>query len=184
VILDTVHGAATVKIRNYHMDENSHYGELAKVPTYRLRQVLNFLQVKEYLVVTSDEYAIVKLGKNAASLLSGDDDEKVMMKLPKEQERAKSGKTSGAKKAKMAVGSENFTEKETTLFDLLKELRREIAKEEKVPPYIVFSDKTLVHMCLVKPKDKEEMLTVSGVGEFKFEKYGERFLDKIRENLK
>ena len=182
VILDTVHGAATVKIRNYHMDENSHYGELSKVPTYRLRQVLNFLQVKEYLVVTSDEYAIVKLGKNAAPLLNGED-EKVTMKLPKEQERMKTGKTSGAKKPKMAAGSENFTEKETTLFDLLKELRREIARAEKVPPYIVFSDKTLVHMCLVKPKTKEEMLKVSGVGEFKFEKYGERFLDKIRESL-
>ena len=182
VILDTVHGAATVKIRNYHMDENSHYGELSKVPTYRLRQVLNFLQVKEYLVVTSDEYAIVKLGKNAAALLNGED-EKVMMKLPKEQERMKTGKTSSAKKPKMTAGSENFTEKETTLFDLLKELRREIAREEKVPPYIVFSDKTLVHMCLVKPQNKEEMLKVSGVGEFKFEKYGERFLDKIRDSL-
>ena len=181
VILDTVHGAATVKIRNYHMDENSHYGELSKVPTYRLRQILNFLQVKEYLVVTSDEYAIVKLGKKAAALLNSDD-EKVTMKLPKEQERVKTGKTSGAKKTKMTAGSENFTEKETTLFDLLKELRREIAKEEKVPPYIVFSDKTLVHMCLIKPKNKEEMLKVSGVGEFKFEKYGERFLDKIRKS--
>ena len=38
-------------------------------------------------------------------------------------------------------------------------------------------------MCLVKPKNKEEMLKVSGVGEFKFEKYGERFLDKIRDSL-
>ena len=181
VILDTVHGAATAKIRNYHMDENSHYGELAKVPAYRLRQVLNFLQIKEYLVVTSDEYAIVKLGKNAVALLNGGDGQKVTMKLPKEQEREKTGKISGSKK-KPTAGSENFTEKETTLFDRLKELRREIAKEEKVPPYIVFSDRTLVHMCLVKPKDKKEMLTVSGVGEFKFEKYGERFLDKIRKS--
>ena len=105
------------------------------------------------------------------------------MKLPKEQERVKTGKTSGAKKTKMTAGSENFTEEETTLFDLLKELRREIAREEKVPPYIVFSDKTLVHMCLIKPKNKGERLKVSGVGEFKFEKYGERFLDKIRDSL-
>ena len=74
------------------------------------------------------------------------------MKLPKEQERVKTGKTSGAKKTKMTAGSENFTEEETTLFDLLKELRREIAKEEKVPPYIVFSDKTLAHMCLINRK--------------------------------
>ena len=45
-----------------------------------------------------------------------------------------------------------------------------------MPPYIVFSDKTLAHMCVVKPKTKGEMLKVSGVGEFKFEKYGQRFL--------
>ena len=174
VILDTVHGASTAKIRNYHMDENSFYGKLAKVPVYRLRQVLNFLQIKEYLVVTSDEYAIVKPGKNAEALLN--DGETVMMKLPKEQERVKTGKISGTKKPKMAAGTESFTEVETTLFDRLKELRREIAREEKVPPYIVFSDKTLVHMCLIRPKNKEEMLTVSGVGEFKYAKYGERFL--------
>ena len=58
-------------------------------------------------------------------------------------------------------------------------LRTEIAREEKVPPYIVFSDKTLIHMCRLKPKTKAEMLKVSGVGEFKYEKYGERFLEVI-----
>ena len=52
-----------------------------------------------------------------------------------------------------------------------------IAKEEKVPPYIVFSDKTLLHMAVIKPKTKEEMLSVSGVGEFKVEKYGHSFLE-------
>ena len=62
----------------------------------------------------------------------------------------------------------------------LRGLRTEIAREEKVPPYIVFSDKTLTHMCVVKPEDKQEMMTVSGVGEFKFEKYGERFLACIK----
>ena len=50
-----------------------------------------------------------------------------------------------------------------------------------VPSYIVFSDKTLAHMCVLKPEDREKMLSVSGVGEFKYEKYGERFLACIRE---
>ena len=44
-----------------------------------------------------------------------------------------------------------------------------------------FSDKTLAHMCIIKPVNKEEMLSVSGVGEFKYEKYGERFLAAVRE---
>ena len=61
----------------------------------------------------------------------------------------------------------------------LRTLRLEIARVEKVSPYIVFSDKTLVHTCRVRPKTKEEMLSVSGVGEFKFAKYGERFLKAI-----
>ena len=77
-----------------------------------------------------------------------------------------------------------FTEKEVGLFEKLRTLRLEIAREEKVPPYIVFSDKTLAHMCVVKPKTKEEMLGVSGVGEFKFEKYGERFLECVKNSLR
>ena len=79
------------------------------------------------------------------------------------------------------AGSGEFTEAEENLFETLRKLRAQIAKEEKVPPYIVFSDKTLAHMCIIKPVNKEEMLSVSGVGEFKYEKYGERFLAAVRE---
>lgn len=70
-----------------------------------------------------------------------------------------------------------FTEIE--LFERLRELRTEIAKEEKLPSYIVFSDKTLNEMCTKLPADKAEMLKITGVGENKFEKYGKRFLDSI-----
>ena len=72
-------------------------------------------------------------------------------------------------------------QRQICLFERLRELRAQTAREEKVPPYIVFSDKTLAHMCVLKPEDREEMLSVSGVGEFKYEKYGERFLACIRE---
>ena len=69
------------------------------------------------------------------------------------------------------------------LFEKLRQLRFAIAKEEAVPPYIVFNDKTLIDMCVRSPKDKQEMLMVSGVGENKFYKYGQRFLDEIAEFL-
>ncbi len=52
VMIDTVHGANTAKIRQYRMDENPHYAKLSKLPTYKLRQVMNYLQLKEYLGVT------------------------------------------------------------------------------------------------------------------------------------
>ncbi|MDO5408305.1 MAG: DNA helicase RecQ [Eubacteriales bacterium] len=181
VILDTVHGANTAKIRNYHMDENPYYGVLAKVPAYKLRQVLQFLQVQEYLLVTGDEYAIVKLTSSSREIL--EEEKQVTMKMPKEEERQpKAEKTKKSRFGKAAaVGSAaDFTEQDETLFEKLRTLRMEIAREAKVPPYIVFSDKTLVSMCMIRPQNKAEMLTVSGVGEFKYEKYGERFLEVLR----
>ncbi len=71
-MIDTVHGANTAKIRNYRLDENPYYAELAKVPTYKLRQVMNHLMLNGYLAVTNDEYAIVKLtGKSKGILEEG-----------------------------------------------------------------------------------------------------------------
>lgn len=66
------------------------------------------------------------------------------------------------------------------LFEQLRELRSVIAGEENVPPYIIFSDKTLVDMCVTIPLNKEEMLQVKGVGDNKFSRFGERFLQIIR----
>ena len=182
VILDTVHGANTVKIRNYRMNENPHYGELAKESVVHLRQMFNFLQVEEYLFVTADEYSIVKLTEKGAAFLEAP--EPIEMKMAKEREKQAAGSSKKSRRgAKLPAGAAEFTEKEETLFEALRALRREIASEEKVPPYIVFSDKTLTHMCILKPVTEAEMLEVSGVGAYKFEKYGERFLECVRKFL-
>ena len=69
--------------------------------------------------------------------------------------------------------------KYSNLFKLLKNLRHDIAHEKNVPAYIIFSDRTLKDMCLKLPSDKAEMLFVNGVGERKFEQYGEKFLNEI-----
>lgn len=173
VILDTVHGANTAKIRQYGMDKNPCYGTLAKVPAWRLRQIFNHLLLEEYLTTTNDEYMLVKLTEKSDSLLEGK--VSVSMKMAKEQEKTEK---TAVKKKKKTAGVLLSNEQEA-LFEKLRQLRMEIAKEEKVPPYIVFSDKTLVHMCQVRPENKAQMLKVSGVGEFKYQKYGERFLEVI-----
>ncbi len=181
VIIDTVHGANTVKIRNYRMNENPYYGELAKVPAYKLRQVINFLLLNEYITVTNDEYAVVKLTVKSEEVLA--DGAQITMKMAKDQEhrvKEKKEKKSGKGIAAGLAGAE-FTEVEEQLFEKLRGLRTEIAREEKVPPYMVFSDKTLTHMCILKPRSRSAMLAVTGVGEFKYEKYGERFAACIRE---
>jgi len=172
VIIDTVHGANTAKIRQYRMDDNIYYGQLSKVPTYTLRSVLQHLLYQEYLATTDDEYAIVKLTEK--SQLIAAKGEHIEMKLPKEREEVKRMK-------KEKAARRGLTGSEGSLFERLRVLRSEIAREEKVPPYLVFSDKTLEHMCVVKPVNKAEMLSVTGVGEYKYEKYGERFLKVLKD---
>ena len=184
VIIDTVHGANTAKIRGYRMNNNSFYGSLKEVPAYKLRQIMNYLQMEGYLALTNDEYAIVKLTEKSAAVIGGQ--ETISMKMAKEQEHPAKVRSDKRKKngKGLSMPGREFSQEEELLFEKLRALRMEIAREEKVPPYIVFSDKSLTHMCMVKPTDRAEMLTVSGVGEYKYEKYGERFLACISEALR
>ena len=135
VIIDTVHGANTAKIRGYGMNENPEYGSLAKVPVYRLRQILNQLQLDGYITATNDEYAVLRLTTKAGSVLNNE--ETVWMKLAKEQTKSEQETQKKSRKKKSALaGAGDFTEAEETLFEMLRKLRVQIAKEEKVPPYI------------------------------------------------
>lgn len=167
--------ANNAKIRQYGMGASPAYGVLSKTPSWKLRQIFNQLLAEGYLKTTPDSYMIVKLTEKSEALIAGQ--ETFTMKMAKEPE--KEAKTTPKKKVKKTAGLVLNKEQEES-FEILRALRAEIAREEKVPPYIVFSDKTLVQMCIEKPTNKNAMLKVSGVGEFKFEKYGERFLEVIR----
>ena len=82
--------------------------------------------------------------------------------------------------ARPSMSLNDLDDDEKRLFDELRQLRLTIAREEHLPPYIVFSDKTLVDMCVKKPVDKASMLSCNGVGENKYSRYGERFIEVIR----
>lgn len=176
VIVDTVHGNDVVKLKKYKMNESDYYGSLASESIYNIRQVLNYLLLNEYLELTNEEYAILKLTGTSLDILEGD--QSVVMKIGKEREIVK--KENKLKKSKKTARNKGYGEVDEQLFDALRTLRTEIAKDEKVPPYIVFSDKTLTILCQVKPDTEEAMLGVSGIGQFKYDKYGRRFIDEIR----
>ena len=99
----------------------------------------------------------------------------VVMRLPKEKPQEAGEPKKPAQKRK----SDILNTRGLDLFDKLRELRLVIAREESVPPYIVFSDKTLVDMCVKLPFSREEMLSVNGVGENKYQKYGQRFQEAV-----
>lgn len=173
VILDTLRGASTAKIRQYEMDGNPEYGVCAKIPAHRLRQIFNYLVLKEYLHLTDDGYTIVKLTAASRSLL--EEAHILTMKMSKELETKK--KRNGADFRNLQSGS---WENRMSPFFRSSVLFAWRSPERKNPPYMVFSDKTLIHMCILKPGNEEEMLNVTGVGRHKYEKYGKRFIDAVK----
>ena len=74
---------------------------------------------------------------------------------------------------------EQLTEEQQELFKQLKALRLRIAKAVSLPPYMIFSDKTLLEMSVRRPTNKQQMLQISGVGENKYQRYGEDFEECI-----
>ena len=114
------------------------------------------------------EYKVYHLTQRGVDILKGE--ERVTIR----EERLVVKK---AKKKKVNY----FDDYEVEIFDKFRALRKEIATENKVPPYVVFSDKTLKELSNVMPTTKAEMLEVHGIGEVKFERYGQAFLELIEE---
>lgn len=169
-IVDAVHGSDNAKVRQFRLNQNPYYGMVKGRTVIRVRQIMNDLLIKGYLLLTAGEYPIVKLTESGQALISGEGvREEVILKLPKEREYVASKKTE--KKKKTAAADAKYPE----LFELLRKKRYEIAKREHVPPYIVFSDKALKEMSTFLPVSKEEMLEINGVGKVKYDKYGEEF---------
>lgn len=175
VIAGTLCGHNTAKLREYRVQERQSYGSLKELSEARVKQIINHMLLEEILYATRDKYALLKAGEKARDVMAGN--LSVMMSMPKEQPEEKAGertKTSAKRRKSDILNSRGLD-----LFDRLRELRLVIAKEESMPPYIVFSDKTLVDMCVKQPFTREEMLTVNGVGEHKYEKYGARFQEAV-----
>lgn len=172
LIVDTVHGSKNSRLIQVGMDQNPYYGTCEEEPIYRLRQILNHLLVEGYLFLTDDKYPVLELTEKSEEILNGGT---LLMKTAKEQPK----KIKEKKPKKRLLAEEG--EVDYDLFEKLRGLRMELAKKDRVPPYLVFTDKTLTQMCQLHPKTKEEMLMVSGVGENKFRKYGEAFLALLNE---
>lgn len=174
-IVDILKGSKNQRVLSRNLDENSQYGKLSTESIARIRQIINEMMVYGYLELTDDEYPVLRV----ADFEEINDDWKFEIKIPKEVEESKEEKVK-TKKRKKAGAVAALAESDTALFEALRALRRTIASEQKIPPYMVFSDKTLVHMSTMRPSNEQEMLEVNGVGEHKLQKYGERFLSEIQ----
>lgn len=174
IVLGTLMGAKRARLRELRTDQYKSYGALSGHSEAELRTLISQMTEMGYLYQTQEKYSVLKLG-NITPLK--DANTRVIMRTYEEKEPDKKKKT---QKAVRKRSTDALTSAGYDLFEILRKLRLEIAKEESMPPYIIFSDKTLIDMCVKKPSDEEEMLNVSGVGENKLKKYGQRFLEEIQ----
>lgn len=172
LIIDFLRGSKGVKITDF----------MRSLPTYGIgnnqdknywQNLLRQLLINGFLSESNEEFSVLKLNEESKLILFKN--KKVIFKKIKEQ----------AKAVTVAETEPDYTTPEfdanEDLFAELRALRREIAERENVPPYVIFSDATLLELSAYLPNSKEELSQISGFGAFKIEKYGETFLPPIVE---
>ncbi|MFP4418110.1 MAG: DNA helicase RecQ [Chitinispirillaceae bacterium] len=167
-IIDVVCGADNKKIRDFGHDRLSCYAVGKHKPKVFWRQLIDTLLASGHIVQSDSKFPVIQLSDKAAPVLFKK--EKVIM--------LKQQMTKPKKKA--ASESKDYSQ---SLFDKLRELRMDLARAQNIPPYIVFSDKTLREMASKYPITPTDMYGISGVGARKMEQYGEAFINAILSHL-
>lgn len=163
-IADILHGADNERIRQNDFASLSTYGIMREDSMKHIRDLLDRLIEEGYLVSTGGEYPVVRLCAKSDDIIRRR--LPFQVKLPRDKRKQDGRKIT-----------------ESSLYEALRALRAEIAAEEKVPAYVVFSNATLQDMCARRPITPGELLEVSGVGRAKADKYGDAFLACIKKHV-
>ena len=159
MIVDVLRGSKNKKLVDFKLNELTTYGIMKDYSKDDLKEFINTLIANGYLNYNG-EFPVVTPNEKSRNIVMGN--EKVLFKEERKVQR---------------IAEDN------ELFIILKNLRKEIAENEGVPPYIVFGDNTLKEMSLRMPINKEQLLDISGVGEKKIDKYGDEFINTVKEYI-
>jgi len=195
IVLGTLLGAKRARLKEVGALNYKSYGKLSNRKEAELRLLIDQMINAGYVIQTDGEYSVLRIGDISPLR---DENTHVYIKKAKKtyaSELLKGGGqtggeavsgnasagTAGSKPASRTrkKSTDSLTAAGYELFERLRALRLVIAREEGVPPYIIFNDKTLIDMCEKLPVDADTMLSVSGVGQNKLMKYGSRFTEEI-----
>jgi len=170
-VIDVLRGSNKRRILDLGHDKLSTYGIGKELSRDAWGSLIRQLVHLDYLKQDMANYSVLKLTESARPLLRGE--QSLILAKPRV-------KTKPAKKP--GPGRKRFEglDYDEDLFQALRELRKRLAKEGNVPPYVIFGDATLVEMAAHHPTDERAMLSINGVGEIKLERYGADFLKVIR----
>ncbi|MDR3903400.1 MULTISPECIES: RecQ family ATP-dependent DNA helicase [Bifidobacterium] len=168
-----------------HLDRCPSYGRLHDAPEARIRDVLSQMATDGFLSIAEGRLPIVGFGQRAAETVAPEfryEIKRVERKAAGAGTGVTSRTDSSSKSAVSdgpALGSYAPDDENETLFQKLRELRLSIARENSLPPYMVFNDRTLRDMARLRPITDAQFLAVNGVGDSKLAKYGKRFMEAI-----
>ena len=174
MVCDILKGSQNAKVRRYGFENNSAFGMLGDFTLSEVRDMVRQCIDDGYLDQSDGKYPIVSLTAVGRQALSGHQrivQQKVVAsdpvpELPKRQQKRRAG----------AIDEDALR----PLFDTLRAVRLELAKDEHIPPFVIFSDATLWDMAALKPDSLEAMSDIKGVGSFKLHKYGRQFVSAIQ----
>jgi ATP-dependent DNA helicase RecQ len=170
-VVDVLRGADTERIRSLGHDRLSTYGIGREFSDAEWTSIIRQLIHRGYLLQDIADYSVLKLTAAARPLLRGE----ARLELARPRVREKPAAKAPKSPLSLAAG-------ELPLFEALRALRRRLAEELGVPPYVVFGDVTLVEMSHLRPQRPDELLGITGIGQVKLERYGEAFLAVIRDH--
>lgn len=159
MLMKVLAGSKEQKLQALGFGHLSTYGLMKNQSQKETMQLIEYLISNGYLLTINGEYPVLKVTERGIQVLKGQ--ESVYRKEPKKVQQLSDEETD-------------------TLFEVLRELRTDLASEAGVPPYVIFSDSTLKEMSRIRPSSRLEMLQIKGVGQSKLDKYGEAFLSRIK----
>lgn len=173
-VIDVLRGANNEKIRQFQHNTISTYGIGKDVATKEWRAVFRQLIARGYLLVDSEQYGALKLTEESRPVLKGE----LTLTLRKDVFSALDA--SGRSRSPKVLDS--IEEADQPLWKGLRALRKQLADEHGVPPYVIFHDATLTEIVIHRPQNTSELLRINGVGDQKLNKFGDDFLELIKEH--
>jgi len=167
-VVDVLRGADNERIRKFGHDRLSTYGIGMEYSHAEWLSIVRQLIHRGYLVQDIAAFSVLKLAAPAASVLKGE--ERVELARPRVREKTRKSPVGAAAE----LGPVDLS-----LFEKLRELRKRLADERGVPPYVIFGDATLMEMSRRRPGNEAELLDISGVGQVKLQRHGDAFLRAI-----
>jgi len=178
-VVDVLRGSRGEKIARAGHDRLSVFGLLSERTRGELMAFVDQLLAAGALEL--GEFKTLRFTAHGAALMRGE--ATIRLALPMGTRQASSERRERAPRASSELEARPLDADEKRLFESLRALRKSIAEELAVPPYVVFSDATLRELCRAKPRDARAMLRVKGVGPKKVESFGERFLERLSEQF-